>query len=121
MLRRDEQILRKIIRYCDEIETIIRQMGVSWERFETDHVYQYALSMCLLQIGELVNHCSAGLIEAHPEIPWKYARAMRNLYAHDYDSARLDLVWTTLTDDIPAMKAQVEELLEDKNVSGDAE
>ena len=111
MQPRDELILKKIIRYCNDIDSILKQIDYQFVRYETETVYQYALSMCLLQIGELVNHCSQELIDANPDIPWNYARAMRNLYAHDYDSARLDVVWETLVDDIPAMKAQILQLL----------
>ena len=121
MLRKDRYALKKIVRYCNEIDSILKQIGRSYDRFESETVYQYALSMCLLQIGELVGHCSAELIGANPQIPWKYARAMRNLYAHDYDSARLDVVWTTLTDDIPAMKAQIEQLLHGTEDEDDVE
>jgi len=112
MQPRDRQVLNKIVHYCDEIASILAQIGYQFERYEGEIVYQYALSMCLLQIGELVNHCSPEIIDSNPEIPWKYARAMRNLYAHDYDSARLDIVWATLTEDIPALKLQITNLLE---------
>ena len=107
MSQTDKLILGKIIRYCDDIASILDQIDRSFERYEHESVYQYALSMCLLQIGELVSHCSPALIDANPDIPWKYARAMRNLYAHDYGSARLDIVWTTLTEDIPAFRRQI--------------
>ena len=113
MSRKDTFILKKIIYYCNEIDRILGLIGHFYEQYENEAVYQYALSMCLLQIGELVNHCSSELIENNPHIPWKYARAMRNLYAHDYDSARLDIVWATLTGDIPSMKAQILHLLEE--------
>lgn len=111
MSPKDKLILQKIIRYCDDIASILEQIGFQFSRYENEVVYQYALSMCLLQIGELVNHLSGELLDGHPQIPWRYARAMRNLYAHDYDSARLDIVWATLTDDIPAFRGQLESLL----------
>lgn len=111
MLQKDRFALTKMIRYCNDIDAILDQIERRYERFEKEYVFQYALSMCLLQIGELVSHCSQGLVDANPDIPWKYAKAMRNLYAHDYDSAQLDIVWTTLTQDIPAFRSQIEHLL----------
>lgn len=56
-------------------------------------------------------------VEAAPDIPWKYVRAMRNLFAHDYQSARLDMVWDTLTKDIPEFRAQLPELLTEDNTA----
>jgi uncharacterized protein with HEPN domain len=36
---------------------------------------------------------------------------MRNLHAHDYDNIDLDIVWTTLLEDIPELKIQIEKKL----------
>ena len=115
MSQKDSFVLGRIIRYCDDIASILNTIDSNYQRYQDEIVYQYALNMCLLQIGELVNHCSRELIEAHPDIPWKYARAMRNLCAHDYDSAQPEIVWATLTTDIPAFKAQLQALLASKD------
>ena len=64
MSQTDKLMLGKIIHYCDDIASILDQIDRSFERYEHESVYQYALSMCLLQIGELVNHCSPALIDA---------------------------------------------------------
>ena len=67
--------------------------------------------MCIIQIGELVSRLPDAFVEAHTHIPWRAIKGMRNLHAHDYDSVNLEIVWQTLTVEIPALKAQLENLL----------
>lgn len=52
-------ILQKMIRYCDEIEQILKKHHSNREEFENDKEFQFACGMCIIQIGELV----AGLDE----------------------------------------------------------
>lgn len=37
---------------------------------------------------------------------------MRNLYAHDYERIDTVIIWSTITKDIPELKAQLTEILE---------
>ena len=36
---------------------------------------------------------------------------MRSLHARDYDSVKLEMVWETLTNDIPVLREQINALL----------
>lgn len=42
---------------------------------------------------------------AHPEIPWRSVRGMRNRIAHGYFDLNLDVVWGTVTSALPALLA----------------
>lgn len=116
MLRSDRIILRKMVGYCDDIAAILHSFGADYQRYAAEKVYQYACDMCIIQLGELASRLSDACVSASPELPWKYVRAMRNLFAHDYQSARLDMVWDTLIKDIPAFRAQLTALLEEENL-----
>jgi uncharacterized protein with HEPN domain len=37
---------------------------------------------------------------------------MRNVFAHDYEKADHSLAWQTITEDIPALRGQLLELLD---------
>lgn len=54
-------------------------------------------------IGEAAGRVSAGFRAAYPEIPWADASAMRNRLVHGYYDIDLDVVWSTATDDVPAL------------------
>ena len=51
---RDRDIIEHILRYCEQIETAHNDFYHSRERFDNSTTYQNAISMCILQIGELV-------------------------------------------------------------------
>ena len=104
MPERDRNILHHLLRYCREIETAHDDFGHSRERFDHSTTYQNAISMCILQIGELVNHLSEDFKREHSEIPWHKIRGMRNYVAHEYGSIDFDVVWFVATESIPELR-----------------
>jgi uncharacterized protein len=62
-------------------------------------------------IGEAVSALSAACRELEPGIPWGTIKGMRNLLAHQYFSVDEALVWTTVDEHVPALKAAVVRLL----------
>ena len=65
------------------------------------------MSYNFLVIGEAANQVSAGLKEAHPEIPWKVIVGMRNVLIHDYVQTNYSLMWRTVKDDLPPFREQM--------------
>lgn len=111
MRQADQETLRKMIAYCDDIADIISQFGDSYEAFASQKAYQYAAGMCILQIGELVGRLSDEVKQSVPGIPWRAIRGMRNIYAHSYEQTKLSTIWQTLAEDIPALRRQLEGVL----------
>ena len=101
---RDAAIVRHILQYCSEVEIAHADFGTSKERFLASSTYRNAISMPILQIGELANHLSADFREKHKSIPWRQIIATRNFYAHEYHAIDIDLVWATSLEDIQALK-----------------
>src|SRR5215469_13625285 len=65
-------------------------------------------------IGEAVSHINRmapDFIAGHPQLPWAQMRDMRNLVIHAYFAIDLKVVWTTVRNDLPALKQQIDELL----------
>ncbi len=104
-LERDLDILGHIIRYCDQIDEAVRRFGDDAQVFAGDVVYQNAVAMCLLQIGELVGHLSEEYREGHPAMPWRQIKALRNIIAHNYGKVDAETAWEIARDDIPALRA----------------
>jgi uncharacterized protein with HEPN domain len=48
----------------------------------------------------------------HPEVPWTQMRAMRNLVIHEYFSLDLKIIWSTIKNDLPSLKRQIDILLQ---------
>mgnify|MGYP002854933071 CR=1 FL=1 len=104
--------IQKMIDYCDRVEILIDRFGGTLEKFESDFAFQMSCGMCILQIGELTTRLTEEFKAQHSEIPWNKIKATRNIHVHDYDSVRFDLIWEILTEDIPALKKSLEEILE---------
>lgn len=55
---RDKTILEHIIRYCDEVEETVRQFSGEKDTFEENFIFRNAVSMPIMQIGELATRLS---------------------------------------------------------------
>ena len=59
-----------------------------------------------MQIGELVSHFSEEYLrETKEQIPWRQIRALRNIYAHAYESVDEDRIWEIINNDIPKLQS----------------
>lgn len=59
-------------------------------------------------IGEAASRTTPALQQAHPEIPWAEIIAMLNRLTHAYFDVDLQVVWDTVTDDLPKLVALLE-------------
>ena len=63
-------------------------------------------------VGEAAAQVTAPTRAEFPEIPWRAIVAMRNRLVHVYFSVNLDIVWRTIEQDMPALVARLEAILE---------
>lgn len=101
---RDRDIVEHILRYCNQVETAHQDFGRSKDRFVESTTYQNAISMCILQIGELVGRLTDDFKTANADIPWHKIRGMRNYVAHEYGSIDFEIVWFASTKSIPELQ-----------------
>lgn len=109
---RDRDILRHIVSYCVQIEQTMVRFGDDYGLFVADPIYRNAAALCILQIGELVGKLTETFRAAHPSIPWRQIKAMRNIVAHSYGSVDPETAWEVISGDIPVLKQYCCELLE---------
>lgn len=84
--------------------------GLAKDDFLTDKRTQQAVMMSLIIIGEAatkVMDSYAGFSQAHPEVPWRSMRNMRNRMAHGYFEINLDVVWDTVQEWLPELLKQL--------------
>jgi uncharacterized protein with HEPN domain len=110
---RDLTILKKIIGYCDEITDANNQFGNTLENLKASSVYRNAVSMCVLQIGELSTQLTDEFKETHLGILWKSIKGMRNIIAHHYGKFDVDILWNTIDGRIPELKEYCLRCIED--------
>jgi uncharacterized protein with HEPN domain len=63
-------------------------------------------------VGEAASRVGAELRSRHPELPWAAIIAMRNRLIHAYFDIDRDVVWDTVTADLPPLLAAIETILE---------
>lgn len=110
-INRDRDLIEHILRYCKQVQTAHQDFGHSKERFVQSSTYQNAVSMCILQIGELVGRLSDSFKSEQQSIPWHKIRGMRNYVAHEYGSIDFDIVWFAATKSVPELCAFCEAYL----------
>ena len=87
--------------------------AMSPDDFLADKRTQRAVVMSLVIIGEAATKIMEqhpDFTDAHPEIPWRNMRGMRNRMAHGYFDINLEVVWDTVQTALPALKKQLEAL-----------
>lgn len=76
------------------------------------------LSLALIRLLEIIGQAAKGVsLEYrmnHPNIAWKNMTGMRDRLIHGYFDVDLDIVWETVTKDLPPLIAQLEPLLAEK-------
>ena len=90
-----------------------KRFGDSFKSLQSDTLYRNAVSMCILQIGELSSHLSTDFKMVYNEMPWRDIRGMRNIAAHHYGKFDVKKLWETITSDIPALSEYCEKILHD--------
>lgn len=107
MLHREKEIIKHMLRYCEEIDIAMHDYHQSKEVFFKNPAFRNACAMPIMQIGELAKHLPDEFLQAHPEIPWKAIKGMRNFFAHDYIGMKVEYIWQTVVEDIPELKKQL--------------
>ena len=109
---RDKDVLKHIVKYCEEIEHTTRVMGNNFADFDHNSIYQNAIALCILQIGELTTHFTEEFKQSYKKIKWNQIKALRNIVAHDYGKIDTEILWETLQGDIPVLKEYCEQILD---------
>jgi uncharacterized protein with HEPN domain len=83
------------------------------EELAANRVLQLALTQSVEIIGEAANRMSQPTQSRHPEIPWLQIIGMRNRLVHGYDVIDFDLLWDTITTDLPPLIDALQEIVGD--------
>jgi uncharacterized protein with HEPN domain len=65
-------------------------------------------------VGEAANRVSEATQRAHPDIPWSNIIGMRNRLVHGYDVIDYDLLWDTVTSDLPPLIAALQKIVKER-------
>jgi uncharacterized protein with HEPN domain len=91
----------------DAIDRIRRHVQDDRVRFDTDELLQSAVFHWIEIIGEAARGVNDKVRDAHPEVPWRVITDMRNRVTYGYFDIDLDIVWNTVTRDLPKLRESV--------------
>ena len=74
---------------------------VTMPLFEANPVLQDSMMFRLVQVSENAQKLTDRFRVSHPSIPWRDVYGLRNRIVHDYGAVDLQIVYSTLNDDVP--------------------
>jgi uncharacterized protein with HEPN domain len=64
-------------------------------------------------VGEATKNLSGDFRSRHSDIPWRRIAGLRDVLVHDYMGVRLAAVWEVTQTDLPVLKEQIRNILEE--------
>jgi uncharacterized protein with HEPN domain len=104
----DRAKLETVLEYINDINKIAERHGDTLEALN-DFEGEYAILMCLQQIGDMLNKIE------NPDyikiLPIRQAYGFRNILAHNYGSVNILTVKDTIEKNIPELKNIIQSIL----------
>ena len=99
----------------DEVNFLINESESLTEGdFIEDEKLKRAFTRSIEIIGEASRQIPLEIKQAYPDVEWKAMARMRDRLIHHYFGVDYALVWDTIQEDIPLLKAQVTEIIKAK-------
>ena len=97
----------------DAVDTVQEYTeGMKYEAFVAHRKTVDAVIRNFIVIGEAATHVPEEVVVAHPEIPWKDMRDMRNFVVHEYFGISDKIIWDTVQNNLPPLMNLLKPLLE---------
>lgn len=97
-----------MLQCCQNI--LIFTEGKDINSFLNDPVTIRAVAFELITLGEAVRSLPGDIKEANPHIPWAAIQGIRNILVHEYYRLDEEVIWETVTNDIPNLITGLEKL-----------
>jgi uncharacterized protein with HEPN domain len=97
------EAIRKIDRYT---------ASMTEESFQTSEITVDAVIRNFQIVGEAARKIPDDVQQSYPEIPWSLMQGMRHVLVHAYDAVKLDVVWRTIQQDLPALVEPLTRILD---------
>lgn len=113
MDRKIKKYLEDIMLAIGEIELFLSQRPKQYQVFLDDHMFRSALERQVGIIGEAMSK----ILSLEPDIPItnaKNIKGTRNYIVHAYDSLQPYTIWGIVINDIPKLKEEVTNLLDER-------
>jgi uncharacterized protein with HEPN domain len=108
---------RGYIDYLDDIRSAAQKAqaflgGMPVEALRADENTAFAVVRALEILGEAAKRIPREVRDRYPDVPWRAMAGIRDKLIHDYVSVNLEVVWKTVTDDLPALLPSIEHVMQ---------
>lgn len=108
MQRRDAD---RIAHMREAAEKAVRLAGAhDRSDLETDEVLRLAMTKLVEIVGEAAKQVSDDARLEHSHVPWSAAARMRDRLVHHYFDINLDVLWRTVTEELPPLVDQLNDI-----------
>ena len=101
--------LERLDSYINDIFTIVERHGSITDTLG-DLEGQYAVMLCLTQIGEQISKIEEP--EFVSQLPVRMAAGLRNVIVHDYEGVELTIIANTVRDSLPQLRTTIRHILD---------
>lgn len=100
----DKTVLRvgQVLKHIDQV--LDDTNGMTLEELRRSDLLLRATCFSVAQIGETMNQLEKSLGSKYWNLPWVGARRMRNVIVHDYGSADVEQIYSTIHEDLPSLR-----------------
>lgn len=107
-MRDDAVYVEHMLESIERIESYTED--VDERAFKRSPLIQDAVIRHLEVVGEAATRVSDDAQDRYDDIPWRDITGMRNKLIHGYFGVDVDVVWETVVEDLPPLKAQLERI-----------
>jgi uncharacterized protein with HEPN domain len=108
--------LKDILAALESIEGFVE--GMDFESFKKDDKTSSAVVRKFEIIGEAAKNIPGRVKDEYKSVPWKEMAGMRDRLIHLYFGVDYELVWKTIKNRLPALKAPLMEVFEKGRFNG---
>ncbi|HYI62267.1 MAG TPA: HepT-like ribonuclease domain-containing protein [Acidimicrobiales bacterium] len=101
----DDARLRHLIEAAETAMQFVE--GRSRSDLDDDEMLRLALTKLVEIVGEAAKQVTGATRQDHPTVPWSAAARMRDRLVHHYFDIDLDVLWSTVMIDLPALLAVI--------------
>ena len=87
--------------------------GMTYEMFVADDRTVFAVVRALEIVGEATKRIPPLIRDRYSEVPWRSMAGIRDKLIHDYVRVNLEVVWRTVTEDLPALLPMIQRVLDE--------
>lgn len=84
--------------------------GLTCKEFESDILLNNAICFRFIQISENAKKIPNSIYAKYSNIPWAQISGLRNRIVYDYGKVQLDVVYSTIIEDLPNLLDELEKI-----------